>query len=381
MDKKGVIIHLDNEAQVLSRCKGLFEQNELGLDYITCSTRNEFDQALKFHKNQVKGLVFDLLSSDPSALELHENDAEFLGTIEENFAAFNVPIFIFSGFLEAIDRKFENYGTVYKIDKGNDDFQEKVIDKIALLFKSGFIDVFCSDGVLESAIKMELNKSFTRQFTKNSQIEDIINSIDPKEGQGYRDRTTNIFKRVTIKALSSELLSPVIDSEEKVHPIEHFYIRQSKLKVWTGDVWFNKTENYKVVVLTPRCDLAIGKASNIIFCRLDPPPTFDLNARPDKLIKLLNNHLIDNIEGKAKRYIPSNVFIPEGGMINLSTHETLPIETFLNDYEYIVTLSDDLTNEIIGKFAYYFLRTGINNINEKEFEAIIKQIKGEAAND
>lgn len=64
-------------------------------------------------------------------------------------------------------------------------------------------------------------------------------------------------------------------------------------------------------------------------------------------------------------------------MANLAKYHTISIDQFIDQYSYNVTLSDDLTNEIIGKFAYYFLRTGITNINEQEFEAIIKAVNSE----
>lgn len=374
MNKKGVIIHLDNERTVLETSKNLFDQNALNLDYIICSTHDEFNTILQENESYIKVLIFDLLSREPDAAELHQQDAEFLKTIEDNFASFNVPIFIYSGYLQAIEGRF-NGGTVFKVDKGSEDFQDNIINKISLLFESGFIDVFCPGGVLESEIRQQLNQSFTKQFSNNKQIEDVIGSIKSVVGQDdLKERIRRVFVRIAVKTLASELLAPVVDSEDNVHPVEHFYRRQSKIEVWTGDIWCNKHDGHKMIVLTPRCDLAVGKAKCLILCRLEASPQFNLNAKPEKLLKELNNYLVDNIDGKAKRYIPDNVFLPDGGIVNLANHETQPKDVFLNDYNYLITLSDDLTNEIIGKFAYYFLRTGITNINVREFEAAIKKV-------
>ncbi|UGU17953.1 hypothetical protein LS482_08735 [Sinomicrobium kalidii] len=377
----GVILHLDNDSKILNRSKDLFDQQGLGIDYITCETKEIFESAIADNQSSIKALIFDLLSEEPSADELQKKDAQFLENLQSSFAKYNIPIFIYSGFLQALENEFDNYGTVFTVDK--DQGIQPVFDKIKMLLESGFIDVFCPGGILETEIKEELHNSFIKQFTKNDQIEEVIKSISKaaQEPEQPSDRVKKIFKRIAIKALASDLLAPVIDSKDKVHPIEHFYKRQSELPVWTGDIWKQQEKEEAVLVMTPRCDFAVNKVENIILCQIESAPKFSMEAKRENLLKELRKYLIDNIHGKAKRYIPSNVFFPEGGMVNVSKHSTINKDQFVKDYTYIVTLSDDLTNEIIGKFAYYFLRTGITNINENEFEAIIKALNSENDND
>ena len=374
----GKVIHLDSDQEILDVCKRLFDQIFDDIDYVVHKDKKKFNEEVlaSINEGSLKCLIFDLVGKSPGQKELGEGDAEFIDEIEKNFASINIPIFIYSGSIHLIDDKFESNGTVFKVDKAAD-FEKEVISKFQLFLKSGFIDVFCPGGTLETEIRGELHTAFINQFSHSSQIEEVIQSIktSTKEGDDYSERVKSVFKRIAVRTLSSDLLAPVADSKDTVNPIEHFYRRQSKLVVWTGDIWKNKEGGQHVLVLTPRCDFATGKATTLIYCFIEPlPKPISLKGNRDDLEKRMRNYLMDNLQGKSKRYIPSTAFFNEGGMADLANHHTMESTKFAGEHDYVVTLSDDLTNEIIGKFAYYFLRTGITNISEQEFEAILRAI-------
>ncbi|WP_407846546.1 hypothetical protein [Chryseobacterium sp. KCF3-3] len=371
----GIILHLENDKTLIERYNNLYQQLDMEFEYIGCSTTEEFNSVINDQERNIKAIIFDLIGSKATKEELAGNP-EFLTVINEKFVKYNLPIFIYSGHLESIDDKYTRNGTVFKVSK--DDSIQDIFDKIKFLSNSGFIDVFCPGGVLESEIKAELNKSFTNQFSQNNQIEEVLKSIMVSEKpENQKERVKKVFKRIAIKTLSSDLLAPVADSEDKVHPIEHFYKRQSKLPVWTGDIWKQKNGEETFLILTPRCDFATRKAANVMVAKIHKPKPIKLNGKPEEVEKRLRDYLTDNLQGKSTRYIPSNIFFSDGGMIDLADHHTIDLKSFTDNFDYIITLSDDLTNEIIGKFAYYFLRTGITNINEQEFEAIIKAVNSE----
>jgi len=368
---KGVLIHLEDKKEFLDEYQRIFVDLNIGLEYVPCLSVEEFNEATIKYDGHIKSIIFDLVGKKVSEEELTTNP-EFLDLVQQNFANYNLPIFIYSGRLDVVRDMFNENGSVFKLSK---DYEIKIIfDKIRLYLDSGFINVFCTGGFLETEVKNELHKSFTNQFSENSQIDGLIESILASESDPEKQilRIKNVFKRITIRALATDLLAPVADGEEKVHPIEHFYKRQSKLKIWTGDIWKNK-KGINVIVLTPRCDFATGSAVTVIYCEIEPlSKPIELKGNAKDVNKRLRDYLNDNLQGKSQRYIPGNTFFPEGGMANMKLYRTLEIEEFLTNYEYVVTLSDDLTNELIGKFAYYFLRTGITNISEQEFEAIVQ---------
>lgn len=370
---KGVIIHLDNDFKhILEPAKDLFAQSGIDLDYVICKNEEEFDQALDSCQFEIKGLIFDLLGNDASSEEFSDGNAHFFEKIEKSFINYNIPIFIYSGYLDSLGNTYDDNGTVFKIDK--DKSIQTIFEKIKLLYESGFVDVFCPGGVLDMEIKEELHKSFTRQFQKNSQIEDVLFSIKSSQAEERKKRVKDIFKRISIKALATDLLTPVAANGDKVHPIEHFYKRQSELNVWTGDIWSKKDTTQNVLILTPRCDISSGKFKNLILTNINEAPEIKLSGNKEAVDKRVRDYLTDNISGKSQRYIHCNAFFPKGGMVKLEEHFTMGIEEFLVEYNYVVTLSDELTNEIIGKFAYYFLRTGISTVNEQELENILEAV-------
>lgn len=367
----GIVIHLDNDSKnILVPAKTLFDQSGIGLELISCQDKRLFDDIIRERKNEIRALIFDLIGSEPRTEEINDGDAEFLMNIEDSFAKFNTPIFIYSGYLESIADRFNGYGNVYKIDK--EEGFEPIVEKIKLFDESGFLDIFCSTGILEKEIYENLHSSFVAQFRSN-EIEKIIESIRSVDGEDIRARTIDIFKRIALQSLMFELISPISQNKDTVNPIEHFYRRNNNTTVWTGDIWQKKDElEEKVFVLTPRCDIASGRATKLIVSEINSEK-LTLKGNKDRRIKKLRDHLTDNILGKATRYIPETPYM-EGGFINFTTHKTVEIEAFLEQYEYLITLSDDFTNEITGKFASYFLRTGIQTISPEEFKYYIEQL-------
>jgi hypothetical protein len=147
---------------------------------------------------------------------------------------------------------------------------------------------------------------------------------------------------------------------------------------WTGDIWQTINEpNNHIILLSPRCDIAQAKLENLIVCQIDSNEgdLAALGKDKKKRLQNLESLLRDNVLGKAIRHLPkSPVFA--GGKVDLSKHKTILKSQLAPDYKYIVTLSDDLTNEILGKFAYYFLRTGINTISAEEFNQYLELLRG-----
>jgi hypothetical protein len=316
-----------------------------------------------------KALVFDLAKDDREAKQM--KDFDILKDIQEKFNTLRIPIFIHSAFANMVD-EFSNCGTVWKIEKSGTSL-ENIVTIITALNDSGFLDAFCPGGLIEQSLMEQLHKSFTEQF-RGGEIEAIINSIKRSNPKDYTTRTINILRRISLRAFTSEMLALIVANDDALNPIEHFYRRISSVSIWTGDIWTEKETSENVIVLTPRCDLALDKATNIMLCSISSLDIKLTGSKEEKL-KRLQNHLTDNLPGKSTRYLPSSPMF-KGGMVELSSHKTIEKKKFLESHVYCITLSDDLANEIIGKFVYYFLRTGITTINPLEFEAYLDLLKG-----
>lgn len=356
MDSKGIIVHLDNDLKgVLEPSKMLFDQSGIDIEYIICATKEDFNRTISENKNNIKGLIFDLLSKEPTSGEIEQADAVFLEDLKGGFAAFNIPIFVYSGYLAALGPIFDNCGTVFKVDK-TDDFKVNVIDKISFFYSSGFIDVFCPGGLLEKQMHIDLHNAFTKQFLRNDEIERIINNI--KGSQTIEDASTRVkkvFKRIAVRTLLFELLLPEVNGEgevveETVNTTEHYIRRVGSIPVWTGDIFRkNKTEEF-VFILTPRCNVI--RNESILVC---PFIWKEIITKRDKISKMLQGDPI--VSGYDRHIPPSPIF--EGGKLSLSKYFMIEKGDLVGNYQRIITLSDELTNEILGKFGSHFFRTGI----------------------
>jgi len=381
MSNKGLIIHLDNDFKgILEPSKNLFIQTGLDLEYIVCDSKEAFAEAITNHRLNVKALIFDLLSSEPNSNELHQNDAEFLESINTSFSTYNIPIFVYSGYLQALDGKFENHGTVFKVDKGTG--IEFIFDKIKKLFESGFIDVFSPNGLLNEQLLKDLNLSFTKQFSNNSQIESIIDSINNAQDAEPVERVQRVFKRIALRSLMSSLLAPELDEgtdqikPDFLNPVEHYLQRISPFKFWTGDIFRKKDNTECYIIITPRCDFASKNLDNFLVCDLivgDFPHKTTSSDAKDKISKALNDN---PLYSGYSRFIPPCALF-EGGKIELSKYKMINKEELSNDFDRIISLSDELTNEILGKFGAYFFRSGINPFNKDETIAHITNVPEE----
>lgn len=362
---KGVVIHLDNDLEgILTPSKDLFDQMELGLDYITCSSKDEFESHLKNTQLPVKSLIFDLMDTSSS-------DPVFLEKIETAFLRYNVPVFIYSGFLESINDRFDNNATVYKFDKAKADVAA-VFDKIKFFSESGFLDVFCQGGILDNELSFDLNKAFINQFVSNEEMERIITQIKgEKSFDETNERIKKVFKRISIRTLLSELLSPDLDGEgniieETVNPVEHYIRRINSIPVWTGDIFKKKNSDNYIFILTPRCNVI--RNDQILIC---PFLWKDIISKNDKVSKMLQGD--PTVSGYDRHIPPSPIF--EGGKLALSKYYMIEKNELLNNYARVISLSDELTNEIIGKFGAHFFRTGITpwDVNEVKEQIATKK--------
>jgi len=361
----GVIIHLDNDyAKVLEPSKHFFDQLGIPLEYVCCKDVEEFNQKVAEHRDSLKAVVFDLLEKEGEIKDYKKSP--FNEAIASTFKQFNVPVFIYSGYLVGFN-EFSYNGTVIKIDKGNGDGFKAVADKIQLFHDSGFLDIFCPNGLLEQLLHKELHEAFIRQFSNESDIENIILAVKAS-GQDITTRIKDIFSRIALRSLVSNLMIDntvaVGFNESLINAVEHYIRRLNIVNVpfWTGDVFEKKDKSESLLILTPRCDLATKGKEVLLACRILETEFSKKNA-----IEFIR----DNIKEKKFRYLPKTPTFT-GGKIDLSDHVVIPSSIVKSDFEYIISLSDDLTNEILGKFCAYLLRTSIPEVNEKELIEFLK---------
>lgn len=357
---KGTILLYDDDKSIRDSFGKIFPQLEIDLTYLPFETEETLVNFLLTKEESVDAqvLIFDLAKNDS---EIQSKSYSITKFIKENFNTKRLPLFIHAAFADEYS-EFNNNGTVFKIKKSDTSIKE-VCETVKLLFQSGFLEIFRPNGIIENSIMRDLHSAFIDQFTRNSEILNIITAIREIPNIDHKNRITSTFQRIAIRSLMSKLM---IDNnadeqkfnEVKISAVEH-YIRRINLKnipIWTGDIFSNK-EGDKIVILTPRCDVATKGKESLLICHIEKASELTKKEAP-KFMK-------DNITSKKFRYLP-NTPIFEGGKVNLSEHFVITKQELANDYIYTISLSEDLTNEIVGKFCSYLLRTSIPEVDETE---------------
>lgn len=350
---KGVIIHLDDRKERLDESVNYFKQCGLETDFelILFQKRKDFEDAIGGYSRKLRCLIFDLWGEISDKEELGEGNAKFLEDIKRSYADYNIPIFIYTGHFDKVPSELQNCGTVFAIDK--EEGINVIYDKIKLFHESGFLEVFCPDGILEQQLYRDLHKAFTRQF-KPGEIVGILETIKEGRDEGFKERATIVLLRMAIQSFMSELTS-TIPAGDTVNAAEHYYRRISEIDFWTGDILENNDESGYIFILTPRCNC--GAAERLLIC--------DIDKGFPRTKTEIKNALTDNVRGKAIHYIPPSPIF-KGGKIKFDSHRTIEKESIRTNYKYLVSLSDNFTNEILAKFGAYFLRTGIMTIDSAE---------------
>jgi hypothetical protein len=369
---KGVIIHLDDRGQRLAESKSYFEQCGLAADFelVLSETREDFAKAIKDNAENLKCLIFDLWGEISAAEESGEGTAKFLEDIKRSYADHNLPIFIYTGHRDKVPPELQNCGTVFAIDK--EEGINVIFEKVKLFHESGFLEVFCPGGILEKQIYRDLHIAFTHQFRSGEDLVNIINSVKSSTGAGtFPERTKRIFKRIAVRSLLSDLVSPEVDGEggiieEQLGSVEHYITRINPIDVWTGDIFKKREEAEHIYILTPRCNII--RSSNILYCPFALGETIKVE---DKISKMLQG---DPLVSGYDRYLPPSPTF-KGGKLLISKFNMISKQEILQNYERVITTSDELTNEILGKFGAYFFRTGITPWDPVEAKAQIMKGK------
>ncbi|MBS1595763.1 MAG: hypothetical protein JST90_15720 [Bacteroidetes bacterium] len=361
---KGKIVFYDNEPEFTSQFLRLME--EAGFDICLFNDIETLRSKLQDGNfmSDVKALIFDLAKDTQEATQM--KDFAIVKDIKEKFHTLRIPIFIHSAFASRLE-DFNGFGTVWKVDKSGTSLED-IVKTINNLDASGFLQAFTPGGLIEQSLFRDLHKSFTEQF-REGEIEKVIGSFTQDPAETLKIRVINVFRRVAVRSLLSALMidSSIEDgtyNEDKISAIEHYIrrINRANVPIWTGDIFAARDGSNKVIILTPRCDVASKGKDELLACIVSPAET------PTK--KNVADYIKDNIKEKKYRYLP---FTPlfSGGKVDFSAQKIIP-KNELEKYEYVISLSEDLTNEILGKYCSYLLRTSIPEVDQKEIEAFLK---------
>lgn len=366
-----LILIFDDNTDIIKSFSTAISQMDLNLSVKGYSDSKEFAKAINDPDiiGKTRVIIVDL------AQNKGEEDTHIFGiknTIRDNFNEYRIPLFIHSAFADHFT-DLDGKGTVFKIEKSGVSIKT-ICEKIKLFDESSFLEIFCSGGILESNYLMQLHKAFTQQF-KNNEIEEIITSIKETAGDKYQERTIEVFRRIAVRSLFHNLTAAMKDEkgnpiETPLNYVEHYYRRWSAYEVWTGDIFRKKEEQETLLVMTPRCDINKPKCKQILACQISP---LDTDLRKEKNIRRAITDNPQLTSGNVHILLPSPLF--KGGEVEYASHITINRKSLIADYDLIVTLSDELINDVVRKFSAYILRSGVSETEMEEAKQYVEIIK------
>lgn len=363
---QNIALLLENEDVIIKSFEQLFEdEGDFGLELRICKTYEDYEVLIKddHDQNRIKCLIMDLSNNEKEDTSLKFKSVEF---INQQFSQNRIPIFIHSGYLENFT-DLEGRGTVYKIEKSSNS-SSQIFNSIKLMASSGFLNIFSKGGTLEQKIMNELHSAFIKQFKPN-EIDEIILSIAHVSADRFTERTIEVFERIALRAVYQNVISNKETNEPiKVNSIEHYYRRTDNVhKYWTGDIFKNNSSGELIFIVTPRCNLSNSNFHDLLICKLDSIPKDEIEAfnKPKDAEKKISNRITDNLVAESKRFLPKTPQF-EGGYVNFIKIFSFPKVQMDEEYTYLISLVDDLTNDVVRKLAAYLLRGGISSTEYSE---------------
>lgn len=374
-ENSGVVILLENEKDIRDTFTNLFEDLDLNLKLVECSNPQEYEKALEQSKtnNDLRAIIIDLSNSDKEEDTKQYKASEY---IKQEFEVNRIPIFIHSGNLEYYT-ELSDKGTVFKTPKEKES-AKSICSLLKKMDDSGFLNIFCLGGELEKTLMDEVHSTFVEQF-KGKEIESIIDSISNSSKDNLIIRTKEVFERIAIRNVFENWNSASDKGTEgikevQLNAIEHYYRRTSAFDFWTGDVYKSiSTPENKCIILTPRCNVGHQNFDELLLCRIQvitEQKLKELTGKKgeEKLRKNITDH---EIVGERYRFLPPTPQF-SGGLVDFKSVFTLSPQSINDNWEREVTLSNELTNDVVRKYANYTLRGGIS---ETEFEEAHHYVK------
>mgnify|MGYP001567664589 FL=1 len=93
--------------------------------------------------------------------------------------------------------------------------------------------------------------------------------------------------------------------------------------------------------------------------------------KKEKISKMLNDAV--ELTKCSSRYLTKTPLF-EGGKVSYGNHFTIEERKLKDEYNYVISLSDELTNDLVRKFASYILRSGVSESEVEEARLYLTEI-------
>ncbi len=316
----------------------------------------------------LKNAKESLISPDYDAaivdLKLSSNTTELEGLeiVNEIESTLRFPIFVVSGSIGQVD-KDEN--AFFKKRSRDGDFKV-VLQEILDIYETGITKILGKKGDVDNY----LNTIFWNHLSNSMDL--WIN--DSTRTSEQKQRT---LLRYTLLHIQEYLELNEESGFENYHPSEIYITPCIKPNVFTGDLVIENNTSSNYIVLTPSCDLAQGKAKDILIVQIDSSNEGILKEKVGVINKgKASKEVLEEAEYVLKSLIHNSYsnkyhFLPkykdiEGGLINFQKMKSIRVKEFNQNFTRKASINSTFTKDIVARFSYYYSRQGSPDFDTDE---------------
>lgn len=357
----------DDDPEILELLvEELEEPGFLGDDVVCCRTVDNFEDAKKF----VETGNFDLVILD---LQDEVADANIRNAASDEFSGERIL-----GFLK--NKQFIpvifNTGYADKISHLQSHFVKVVRKGAAGELANAIRDTFSTK--LPSLIRYVQDEQKKYLW---GHVEEHWNSTSELKEDG---EVAYLLARRLANSLSAGSIRRFFNSEHvghaTVHPVEYYIWPSLNATVSLGDIYVGRADGFYYLVINPACDFEQGKADTVLLVKCKRIEEFaefeqvrntvaskqDVSANKRKELAALigDNRKVSGGQPDRYKYLPGTSFLPHL-VVDFQVLTQLLLEDFVVGelFEKIATLDTPFAEGIQAKFARYYSRFGVPDLN------------------
>lgn len=175
---------------------------------------------------------------------------------------------------------------------------------------------------------------------------------------------------------------------EKIHPVEYYIYPPVSSGIGLGDIFIDNEKGGYCLVVNPECDFAQGKIDNVLLvhCTLlkDIPEFSNVrelimqksdisNAKRGELRGVISdNRKLSGMQPERYKFLPGTSFIPHlVADFQFLSQAQLGELTAPGRYSRVATVDTPFAESIQAKFARYYARLGVPDIDAERLVAIL----------
>ncbi|MDP4202045.1 MAG: hypothetical protein Q8861_05075 [Bacteroidota bacterium] len=273
-----------------------------------------------------------------------------------------IPVFVVSGSIAQYDQE----ETPLFKKKDRDGNFDDVLNEIVDIYDTGITKILGSKGLIDTY----LNSIFWTHLSDSMDIwiKDKTRTSEVKQ---------KILSRLILSHIQEYLELNDQSGFDYYHPAEIYITPVIKPKLFTGDIVAEKSSNKQYIVLTPSCDLAQGKAKDILLAEIESPENcliFShmniINNKENEPSKIEESEdilkkVLKNAYSNKYHYLPNYKNI-KGGLINFQKIQSIRVKGFEANFERISSVNQSFIKDIVARFSYYYSRQGSPDISIDE---------------